>query len=569
MNKEWIVPILRKVHLTAFANLMACAICLVFSGPAANAAAIPGNAPREIAIPDEHRAPNTPLTPPLAVYEFGSATASEMGQLAAARVSEDNYRFLLDEMLYTEYGDNRGFGLEHDLAQANIASLFEDYGLIVTLEPFSFSFQTYYNVVGTKLGTVYPDQEFVVGAHYDSVNNPGADDNASGVALVLEAARVLGEADSAYTIRFVAFDREEQGLYGSYAYVDAHAGDDILAMISADMVAYNKGTNAVDIFGNSASSSLKNNLAAAVAAYGEGLSAGVFSSSGGSDHVPFQNAGYQAVLFIEDWGNPYYHTQLDSTDTHNYIDYTFATNATRSVVGYLVDQAQIIVAPLEVSAPLEEPQGVVKNRYLSFMVPPNELGFETAVRVRLTTLSTSAAPGSGYTAGGAEPEYRYVSLFRDDQDQPVFDCPDSEAFGTTMKCATLSCDPEYRDWAGELGNEVLHVTSPAVVPGSQYNVSVLLSLCEGIEASCELISDELPLSTGQWGDVDPGQLDVLDVAAVVDQVKDISGAPGKAQAQLQPRELDPFANVSVLDVAYAVDALREAPYPFDGPDPCP
>jgi hypothetical protein len=201
-------------------------------------------------------------------------------------------------------------------------------------------------------------------------------------------------------------------------------------------------------------------------------------------------------------------------------------------------------------------------------IPQNELRFETAIRVRLTALSTSAAYGGAADVTGAEPEYRYVALFRDDQEQPIFDCPDSETYGTTFKCATLSCTPEYRDWAGELGNNVLHVTGPAVVPGSQYDAAVVLSLCAGDEAACQHVSDELTLLTGQWGDVDPGQLDVLDVAVVVDQVKDIAAALGKAQTQLQPREPDPFANVNVLDVATAVDALKGATYPFDGPNAC-
>jgi acetylornithine deacetylase/succinyl-diaminopimelate desuccinylase-like protein len=152
---------------------------------------------------------------------------------AADEVSEASYRDFLDNWLYTHAGDNRGVGgPEHDLARDNIEDFFLFYGLDVTLEPFQYSGLTYYNVVGTKLGTTFPNQEYIVGAHFDSVSNPGADDNGSGVALVLEAARILTQYDSAYTIRFIAFDREEQGLVGSYAYVSDHIGDDILGMIS-------------------------------------------------------------------------------------------------------------------------------------------------------------------------------------------------------------------------------------------------------------------------------------------------------------------------------------------------
>jgi hypothetical protein len=266
-----------------------------------------------------------------------------MGRTAAARVNEDSYRYFLDDMLYTHSGDDRGFGPEHDLAQANIFDLMQSFGLTVTLEPVTY-FGTYYNVVGTKTGTTFPQREYIIGAHYDSGDNPGADDDASGVALVLEAARVLSNYESEYTIRFVAFDREEQGLIGSEAYVDVHFRNDILGMISADMVAYNDdGGDSVEIYGRSASDLIKNALAQAVGAYGDGLSVALGEALDASDHAPFEWAGIQACLLVENWGNPYYHTQQDNVDMFDYIDYAYATRITRSVVGFLVDHAGVIV----------------------------------------------------------------------------------------------------------------------------------------------------------------------------------------------------------------------------------
>ena len=73
--------------------------------------------------------------------------ATDAGQTAAARVSEASYRHFLDDVLYTHAGDNRGFGPEHDLAQAAIADLFESYGLVVTLEPVPYQSSIYWNVV--------------------------------------------------------------------------------------------------------------------------------------------------------------------------------------------------------------------------------------------------------------------------------------------------------------------------------------------------------------------------------------------------------------------------------------
>jgi hypothetical protein len=283
------------------------------------------------------------------VAVVGTAAASDEGHAAADQVSEASYRYFLGDnegvegILYTHAGDNRGFGPEHDLARDNIVAELESYGLVVTLEPFEYWGNTYYNVVGTKIGTTYPTRQYIVGAHYDSVDNPGADDNASGVALVLEAARILTQYDSDYTIRFIAFDREEQGLIGSDAYVDAHILDDIQGMISADMVAYNNGANSADIYGRSASSPIKNALADAVAEYGDGLAYAIQGPLDASDHAPFEWAGFQACLLIEAWGNPYYHTQNDNVDISGYIDYAFAVRMTRSIVGFLVDNAGVQV----------------------------------------------------------------------------------------------------------------------------------------------------------------------------------------------------------------------------------
>ena len=279
-----------------------------------------------------------------------SATqASPEGHAAADQVTEAGYRYFLGDnlgvpgILFTHAGDNRGFGPQHDLARDNIVAELTSYGLTVELEPFTYSGTTYFNVVATQVGTLYPDKQFIIGAHFDSVNNPGADDNASGTALMLQAASVLSKYPSDYTMKFIAFDREEQGLIGSYAYVDAHAGEDVLGMISTDMVAYNRGTNAADIYAGSGSLTLQSNVAACVTEYGDGLGYYMKGSSGGSDHRPFERAGYAACLFIEDWGNPFYHTAQDNVDEPGYIDYAYATRMTRSIVGWMVDSAVVHV----------------------------------------------------------------------------------------------------------------------------------------------------------------------------------------------------------------------------------
>ncbi len=148
------------------------------------------------------------------------------------QVDQTMYSYYLDDVLYTHSGDNREWGPEHDLAQNNIYGEFESFGLDTSLHPFDYAGSTYYNVVGVHYGTVRPDDIYILGAHYDSANGPGADDNASGTAGMMEAARVLSQYEFEATLIFIGFDREEQYYIGSGAYASEHKDDDILGMIS-------------------------------------------------------------------------------------------------------------------------------------------------------------------------------------------------------------------------------------------------------------------------------------------------------------------------------------------------
>lgn len=261
------------------------------------------------------------------------------------QVDLDNYRHNLDDLLYAHDGDNRGVnGPEHDLARNNIEATFTSLGLDTYLHPFDYRGKTYYNVVGVMEGQVTPDQQYIIGAHYDSVDNPGADDNGSGVAGMMEMARIFTQYDFEATIIFISFDREEQGLWGSKAYASEHRDDDIRGMISADMIAYTAGGGTCKIYGRTASNSIKYPLADAVERYSNGLIPEIKGTFDASDHAPFEWEGKPACLFIEgDWTiNPCYHRQCDSVDTPDYIDYDFAWQMVRSATGYLAEAAGLI-----------------------------------------------------------------------------------------------------------------------------------------------------------------------------------------------------------------------------------
>jgi hypothetical protein len=182
----------------------------------------------------------------------------------------------------------------------------------VHFEPFAFSSYTSRNVVAEKTGQTYPDDIVIICAHYDSTSPaasrltlaPGADDNASGTAAVLEAARILALYPIDFTIRFIAFSAEEWGLYGSRAYAMAAglAGERIIGVINLDMIAYADAMpEDLQIIVNPASGWLADRFLDAASSYGPlGATKTVDASFVYSDHAPFWDRGYPALLAIED-----------------------------------------------------------------------------------------------------------------------------------------------------------------------------------------------------------------------------------------------------------------------------
>jgi hypothetical protein len=295
-----------------------------------------------------HRLPAAALALVLS-FACTAAYAAVVGDIVN-QVSQSSYTDYLNNRLYTHNGSNRGVGgTQHDQARAEIANAFTSFGLTTTLDDFTYNSSTYYNVVGVLPGKVHPNQYYIVGAHYDSVNNPGADDNASGTAGVMEAARVLSKYQFDATLVFVGFDREEQGLVGAYAYAAEHAADDIRGMISMDMIAYNPTGSSHDqalvcyYTNNAKSVAMTTKLSNAITQYSDITP--VTSSSGGSDHVPFYNWGSALLIERACSSNPNYHKAADSVDTAGYIDYAYATDMTSGVVGYLATEALVVPEP--------------------------------------------------------------------------------------------------------------------------------------------------------------------------------------------------------------------------------
>lgn len=200
------------------------------------------------------------------------------------------------------------------------------------------------NVIATKIGTKYPDKEFIICGHYDNMPSgstaPGADDNASGTVAVLEAARILSPFDFDYTLRFAAWDEEEIGLEGSYVYAGSayYQGHEILGVLNLDMIAWDSDNDyTYTIATNDLSQAFTNDYIATTALYQPQFEHNYYYTTA-SDHASFWDYGYPAMLAIEDWYdfNDYYHTTGDDIDILN-MDYYVAF--VRAAIANLAAQA--------------------------------------------------------------------------------------------------------------------------------------------------------------------------------------------------------------------------------------
>ena len=169
------------------------------------------------------------------------------------------------------------------------------------------------NVVGTLTGTSLPDEWIIVGAHYDSIQTngagsaaaPGAEDNASGCAAVLEMAEVFTRFPPKRTMVFTCFSGEEQGLIGSTRWVEdalrpnGHLPKIKLALIM-DMIGYSQNTQ-LDVLleTSSALSTVFPQFQNAVADYATELVPHTSTNPFGSDHMPFIEYDVPSLLVIE------------------------------------------------------------------------------------------------------------------------------------------------------------------------------------------------------------------------------------------------------------------------------
>ncbi|MFN4081893.1 MAG: M28 family peptidase [Saprospiraceae bacterium] len=258
-------------------------------------------------------------------------------------------------------------------ARDSLRNLFDGLGLRRYSQSFNFAGTVGENIIGDLPGVAAAEQVVIIDAHYDTVNNsPGADDNGSGVAGVMEAARILSRYPFQKTMRFIGFDFEESGLVGSTRYVNQggiQSGESILGVFNFEMIGYySEAPNSQSLpggfsllfpdaynqvaanqfrgdfltnVGNVNATSLANLLSASAAQYVPDLKVITVLAPGNSaiapdlrrsDHAPFWDAGYKALMLTDgaNFRNPHYHTPSDLID--NTIDFGFMRRVVQATV---------------------------------------------------------------------------------------------------------------------------------------------------------------------------------------------------------------------------------------------
>jgi len=283
---------------------------------------------------------------------------------------------------------HRTTGASHlQFIRDTLLNILSQYGMQTRMHDVPFgSNYTGKNIVGRKTGLVNNNKTYIVSGHYDTVDDsPGADDNGSSIAGMLEIARIITQFDLRNSVQFIGFDLEEAGLEGSIEYVQSGIMPDekIACLINMDMIGYYtevpntqtvpNGFSLVfpDLYAELVANEFRGNFILSTAnnysnqinllfdtlaaQYVPSLLVGPIEVPGNgelipdsrrSDHAAFWDAGYMA-LHISDGAetrNPNYHSPTDVIDS---VNYTFMGNVTKAVLATVISLVQPIHADIK------------------------------------------------------------------------------------------------------------------------------------------------------------------------------------------------------------------------------
>ncbi|MET3535234.1 M28 family peptidase [Chryseobacterium limigenitum] len=283
----------------------------------------------------------------LATYGLQAQSFIQAYQNRANLVTQTNITTNLQEF------GNLGVKTTGSVANTNalnwIKNKYLSYGYTVSQmeeDPFMVGSLSSKNLIITKTGTVYPNTYVIICGHYDTITGPGVSDNGSGTSIILEAARILKDVPTEYSVKFIHFSGEEQGLYGSDHYANNVVFKngvrdlDVRLVFNIDQVGgkLSSPSNSIkcesDQAGqsgnNAASLSFTQQLAACTTLYSPLQT--VMSNAYSSDYMPFEENGDIITGFYE---TPQSHNEHTLNDTFANVDPTYVFKVGKAAVGAL------------------------------------------------------------------------------------------------------------------------------------------------------------------------------------------------------------------------------------------
>lgn len=283
----------------------------------------------------------------LAAYNVQAQSFVQAYKNRADQVSQTNVTTLLQE--FQNLGIKTTGSAENTNTLNWLKAKYQSYGYTssqITEDPFTFGNVNSKNLIITKTGTTYPNIYVIICGHYDTITGPGVSDNGSGTSIILEAARILKDIPTEYSVKFIHFSGEEQNLQGSGHYADNVVFQNnvrqlnIKLVFNIDQVGGKIGNNnnaikcesdQAGLPGNNAQSlTFTQQLANCTTLYSPLQS--VMSNAYSSDYIPFEQNGDIITGFYENVKSNNEHTV---NDTFANIDPVYVFNVGKAAVGAL------------------------------------------------------------------------------------------------------------------------------------------------------------------------------------------------------------------------------------------
>ncbi|MEN9303884.1 MAG: hypothetical protein RL264_2313 [Bacteroidota bacterium] len=348
----------------------------------------------------------------LSDFSFDSVLVNVKQLSGELPVTVNGNAIYISSRLYNDIGNEQTFQW--------VKENFSRFGLEIDSMAFSTNGK---NLFGIKYGDIFPERVCILGAHYDNLPTggiaPGADDNASGTAVVLEAARILSNHQFPNTVIFALWDEEELGLFGSTAFANNFniSTDSLLGYINLDMIAWDGNfddRSEIHVRPIANSLHLANIADKANLDYDIGLNLEIVNpGSSNTDHAPFWLNNLSAIGISEEYQgdfNPFWHTLGDTLGNFNVPYYernarlavsTFATLAYNKsgnqTMNEIINNAILFPNPSENNLLIEFSSAVTVNTTIEITNIYGEIIYKSSVvNFDLINLNFSNYPSGIY-----------------------------------------------------------------------------------------------------------------------------------------------------------------------------